>query len=145
MSVPKSSISPRLSARVFNLLLASLGTTLLIAPVALAQAGGAAATPPQPGLIEVLLRMVPLFIILFFVFYFLVIRPQERKLREQEALLSSLKKGETVVTTSGIIGRIGSLEEGHVVLELGGNAKLKVQSGYISQRFEKSKQKKAAN
>ena len=59
--------------------------------------------------------------------YFLIIRPQRKRQKEHEALLTSLNKGDEVVLTSGLLGKIVRLDEGYVVLNTGDNIELKFQ------------------
>ena len=66
------------------------------------------------------------------VFYFFMIRPQQKKQKEQKELLTNLKKGEMVVTIGGIHARIYSVEESTVVLELDKGVKLTVEKSAIS-------------
>ena len=65
---------------------------------------------------DAFLQMVPLVMILA-VFYFLLIRPQQQKAKEHEEYLKGLKRGETVVSSSGIYGRIVDLKDDEVTLE----------------------------
>jgi len=73
---------------------------------------------------------VPL-ILIFVVFYFLLIRPQQRKAKEHQQFLGSLKKGERVVTNGGIHGRITGLTDTIVTMEIAENIKIKVNRGSI--------------
>lgn len=91
---------------------------------ALADGGQAAA---QPSLIE---SMVPM-AILFIAIYFIMIRPQAKKAREHDDLLQSLKAGDEVVTSGGIIGRVKSVADEFVSLDLG-NSNIKVLKQHIS-------------
>jgi len=95
-------------------------------------AGGGAApadVPPQPGIGGML---VP-FIAMFLVVYFLMIRPQQKKMKEQQAMLSSLQTGDEVITVSGIIGRITGLTEKVVTLEISDGVKIKVLRSHVGQ------------
>jgi preprotein translocase subunit YajC len=94
------------------------------------------AVTPQPGFAEVFSKMMPMFAIVFLIFYFMVIKPQQTKLKTQEDLLKSLKKGDQVVTTGGIIARVASIEEDCVVLDISNNVKLKVEKLNIVKRKE---------
>ena len=60
------------------------------------------------------------------IMYLLVIRPQQKQAKETQTLLGSLKKGDDVVTSGGIIGRIHSVDEKVVTLDAGGGTKLRV-------------------
>ncbi len=97
------------------------------------------ALPPKPSFLSMILDLVPLFIMVFLVFYFLAIRPQEKKAREQAELLKSLKKGDQVVTTSGIIGKVHSLNPDFIVIESGSNCRIKVEREHIVKRFQQKK------
>lgn len=101
---------------------------ILIATVAIAQ--GAQPMPQQPTLANTLLRMLPMFLMVYGIFYFLVARPQQKKIVEHQELLKSLKKGDTVVTSGGIVGKVAVIEEGHVTLD-SVNCKLRVESGHV--------------
>lgn len=66
------------------------------------------------------------------VFYFFMIRPQQKKAKEQKALMGNLKKGDSVVTIGGIHAKVYSVEEAIVVLELDKGVKLTVEKSAIS-------------
>ena len=84
-----------------------------------------------PGGASGLASFVPL-ILIFVVFYFLLIRPQQRKAKLHQQFLGSLKKGERVVTNGGIHGRITGLTDTIVTMEIAENIKIKVNRGSIS-------------
>jgi len=92
-----------------------------------APGGGAQAQGPA-GMFQSLLPLV----IIFGIFYFLLIRPQQKKAKEHKAMLDNLKKGDKVITSGGIYGEIFSLTQDVVVLVIGDNVKVKVARGYIS-------------
>jgi preprotein translocase subunit YajC len=72
-----------------------------------------------------LLTFLPL-ILVFVVFYFFMIRPQMKKQKEMNNYRSSLKKGDKVVTTGGIYGRIYEVKDNYVTIDVGGDVRLKV-------------------
>ena len=76
----------------------------------------------QPGFLEM---MVP-FIFIFVVFYFLIIRPQGKKQKEQLGFIAALKRGDEVITASGILGRIEGLTEQYVTLEVAEGVRIKM-------------------
>jgi preprotein translocase subunit YajC len=76
-------------------------------------------------------QMVP-FVLIFVVFYFLLIRPQQKKQREQQDWLKSLKKGDEVFTSGGIIGKISGLTENTVTLEVQEKVRIKVLRSHIA-------------
>ncbi|MCS6837746.1 MAG: preprotein translocase subunit YajC [Bdellovibrionaceae bacterium] len=78
--------------------------------------------PQGPNIFEMLLP----FIFIFVIFYFLIIRPQSKRMKEQEAMLSKLQRGDAVVTQSGILGVIDAINDHIVTLEVASNTKIKV-------------------
>ena len=97
---------------------------------AYAQASGAA------GQSDTLLTFLPM-IAIFVVFYFLLIRPQQKKQKEARAMLDALEKGNEVVTAGGILGRIVKLDEQYVTVEVAPNTQMIVQRAAISQLLPK--------
>ncbi|HPC99287.1 MAG TPA: preprotein translocase subunit YajC [Bacteroidales bacterium] len=69
--------------------------------------------------------LMPL-ILVFVVFYFFMIRPQMKKQKELSNYRNSLKKGDKVVTTGGIYGRVAEVKDNVVILDVGGDVKLKI-------------------
>jgi len=72
-----------------------------------------------------LITFLPLLLV-FVVFYFFMIRPQMRKQKEMTNYRNSLKKGDKVITTGGIYGRIQEVKDNYVMMEVSGDIKLKV-------------------
>ncbi|WP_027369648.1 preprotein translocase subunit YajC [Desulfovermiculus halophilus] len=87
-------------------------------------AGGAGGQNP-------LVAFMPL-IILFVIFYFLLIRPQQKKAKEHKEMLNNLKRGDSVITGGGLYGRINAINEDVLTLDLGGGQEVKVNRGYIA-------------
>jgi preprotein translocase subunit YajC len=71
-------------------------------------------------------------IMIFVVFYFMLIRPQQKKQRELTDWLKSLKKGDEVVTTGGVIGKISGLTDNIVTLEVQEKVRMKFLRSHIS-------------
>ena len=67
-----------------------------------------------------LVQFMPI-ILMFVIFYFLLIRPQQKKQKELQAMIAGIKKGDKVVTTGGILGVVSSIQEDYVVLAVGGS------------------------
>ena len=80
-----------------------------------------------------LFMLIPMFAIM----YFLVIRTQQKRAKEQKELIAGLAKGDEVVTTGGVIGRISKLGESYVHIETGGNVELQIQRSAIVQVLPK--------
>ncbi|MDN5200710.1 preprotein translocase subunit YajC [Fulvivirgaceae bacterium BMA10] len=66
------------------------------------------------------------------IFYFFMLRPQQKKQKDQKNFLGSIKKGDVVVTVGGIHGKILTIEEDYVVLEVDKGAKIKFEKSSIS-------------
>jgi preprotein translocase subunit YajC len=77
------------------------------------------------------------------VFYFLLIRPQQKRMKEQQAMLSRLASGDEVVTTGGILGRIIEVNDTFVTLEIAEGVRIKVQKTQITQLMPKGTLKSA--
>ncbi|OIP43977.1 MAG: preprotein translocase subunit YajC [Deltaproteobacteria bacterium CG_4_10_14_3_um_filter_60_8] len=93
--------------------------------IAFAADAGAAAGP-QNGFMSFL----PL-ILIFVIFYFLLIRPQQKKAKDHQIFLANLKKGDQVVTSGGLHGEITGLTDTVVTLEIADNLRVKVARPYI--------------
>ena len=65
-----------------------------------------------------ILSFLPL-VLMFVVFYFLLIRPQQKRQREHAQMIKNLKKGDRVVTSGGIIGTVHTLQDDYLVLKVG--------------------------
>jgi preprotein translocase subunit YajC len=102
---------------------------VLISP-AYAQAAGAT---PQADTLLTFLPMVAIFV----VFYFLLIRPQQKKQKEARAMLEALEKGNEIVTAGGILGRIVKLDDQYATVEIAPNTSMVVQRAAISQLLPK--------
>ncbi len=84
----------------------------------------AAALSPGGGGAGSVATQLVFFAAIFAIFYFLLIRPQQKQKREREALLSAVKKGDRVVTTSGMHGTVVGLDEHTVTLKVSDQVKL---------------------
>jgi preprotein translocase subunit YajC len=90
-------------------------------------AGGASAG----GMMAQFQGMIPL-VFMFAIFYFLLIRPQQKKAKEHRALLEALKKGDQVVTAGGMHGKVSSLDDQVVTLEIAPGVNVKINKGFIA-------------
>ena len=81
-----------------------------------------------------LLGFLP-FIALIVVFYFFLIRPQMRRQKDTQNMLQSLRKGDRVTTTGGIIGTVVGLDDEKVVIKVVDGTKLEILKGFISQKM----------
>ena len=78
-----------------------------------------------------MLQLFPL-VLIFVVFYFLVIRPQQKRQREHRDMLDRLKKGDAVVTNGGLIGKVAALADDRLTLELADKVKVRVLRTHIA-------------
>jgi len=94
----------------------------------------AQATGGMPG--GDIMTFLPM-IAIFVVFYFLLIRPQQKRAKETKAMLAALQKGDEVVTAGGLVGRIAKLTDQYAAVEIAPNVEINVQRGAISQLLPK--------
>ncbi|THJ21631.1 MAG: preprotein translocase subunit YajC [Nitrospira sp. CG24E] len=90
-----------------------------------AGAGGASST------YSTILSLLP-FALIFVIFYFLVIMPQQKRTKQQKELREALKKGDKVVTASGIWGTVANLGKETVTLQIADTAKIRIQRDQIA-------------
>ena len=72
-------------------------------------------------------------LLVFVIFYFLMIRPQAKQQKKHKELVANLKKGDDVVTTAGIHGRVAGIAEGVVTLEVADNVRIKMDRTQVAQ------------
>ena len=109
---------------------------MFISP-AYAQAAGGASGADALGVI------LPL-ILIFLVFYFLLIRPQQKKMKEHKDMLSAVRRGDKVVTVGGIIGTITKVvSDDELQIEIADNVKVRVQRGTVASVLSKTEPAKA--
>jgi len=72
------------------------------------------------------------FIIIFFIFYFLVIRPQTKERKKHEEMINSLGKNDEVVTVGGIHGIVSNVKDKTIILKIDDNVKIEVDKSAIS-------------
>lgn len=90
-----------------------------------------AAVPDQT---QAMMSYIP-FVLIFAVFYFLVIRPQQKRLSEQDRMVKSLQKGDRVVTSSGIHGKVAKIDDsepGQLILEIADGVQIKIDRDNIA-------------
>ena len=76
-------------------------------------------------------------VLIFVVFYFLLIRPQQKRAKEHRAMVASLEKGNEVVTNGGVLGKITDVDDSFVTLQIAAEVSVKVQRPAISQMMPK--------
>ncbi len=101
---------------------------MFISPAYAQTAGGAA----EAGGFASLISFAPLLLI-FIVFYFLMIRPQQSRMKALQAAVAAVKKGDSVVTAGGIIGRVTKVEDAIVEVEIALNTRIRVVKATIAE------------
>jgi len=101
----------------------------VFATPAFAQAAGAAA--PDTG--SSLLSMLPIFIIMIGFMYFFVIRPQQLRTKQMKAMMDGMKRNDTVVLSSGLIGKITRIEDKEVMIEIATGVNVRVVKAMIAE------------
>lgn len=107
-------------------------------PDAYAQSAGAAGAGPLGQFTPFL--MMGVFIVIF---YFLLIRPQQKKAKEHQAMLAKLATGDEVVTAGGILGKVTDVGDSFVAVEVADGVRIKVQRLQITQLVPKGTLKSA--
>jgi preprotein translocase subunit YajC len=104
-------------------------TPAVPAGAATTAANGAQTATQQPGGI---MTFAPL-LLMFGVIYLLMIRPQQKKMKEQQSMIGALKHGDEIVTTSGILGKITGITDKVVTLEVADNVRVKMLKSQVAQ------------
>ena len=83
------------------------------------------------------MQPILMMLVMFAIFYFILIRPQVRKQKEHQSMLSRLGKGDEVITRGGVIGKItGVSDDGILVLELQEKVRVRVPRAYVEGKWE---------
>lgn len=85
---------------------------------------------------DAIMSFLPM-IAIFVIFYFLLIRPQQKRAKEHRNMLAVLQKGDEVMTNGGIVGKIVKTSEQYLTVEIAENVEIHVQRGAVSTRLEK--------
>ncbi|RUM93060.1 MAG: preprotein translocase subunit YajC [Thiothrix sp.] len=94
--------------------------------------------PPAGGGFEFLI-MIGIF---FAIMYFMIIRPQSKRAKEHKSLLESLSKGDEVVTTGGILGKVTALDENFITLKISAGVDVQIQRQAVTSVMPKGTMKK---
>jgi len=76
------------------------------------------------------------------IFYFMIIRPQQKRQRERQKMLDTMKKGDKIITSGGIYGTIAGIDEKHLLVQIADNVKVKVDRGSIASVLTESEPEK---
>ena len=124
------------------------GSAAAAAPAAASSASGVfgpAPTQPtgQPSFLGSLMELLPVLVVCYFIFYFMVVKPQDSSAKAHKALIESLTKGDEVITAGGMIGKVAGTEEGHVLVEIASGVKVKFETTSIKKRVGEDQKGKA--
>ncbi len=76
-------------------------------------------------------QIIPL-VFMFAIFYFLLIRPQQKKAKEHKALLDALKKGDSIITAGGVHGKVTAVDDTVATVEIATGVNIKITKSYIA-------------
>lgn len=125
-----SSAARRLS-RPAALSLASLATFAALTSAALAQAAPAAPTTGG-GAMDIFTSLMPI-LLLVVIFWLLIFRPQQKRMKQQREMLGAIRRGDTVVTSGGIIGKVTKAVDGEdLEVEIAPNTRVKIVRHMVS-------------
>ena len=88
--------------------------------------------PADGGMMAVIMQFLPI-VAIFILFYFLLIRPQQKRAKEHAAAIAAVKRGDTVVLSSGMIGKVTRVEEAEVNVEIAPSVNVRVVKGMIAE------------
>lgn len=103
----------------------------------LIQTLAAAGAAPTGGATGILIGIAP-WLLIFVIFYMLMIRPQQKRVKEHQATIAAVKKGDEVITGGGIRGRVTKVMDEDVEVEIGQNVKVRIVKSTLSHVVTKS-------
>jgi preprotein translocase subunit YajC len=98
---------------------------------------------PATGAQDPILGLLP-FVVIFVLFYFMLIRPQMKRAKEQKKMIEALQKGDEVITAGGLLGKITKVGEQYVSIEIADNVTIQVQKQTVQTLLPKGTIKSAA-
>ena len=96
-----------------------------------------AAPAESSGTAQILMGIMP-WLLIFVIFYFLMIRPQQRRAKQHQATLAAIKKGDQVITGGGIRGKVTKVTEDEAEVEIANNVRIRVIKSTISHVLDPS-------
>jgi preprotein translocase subunit YajC len=73
------------------------------------------------------------FVLIFVIFYFLLIRPQTRRMKQHQSMIAAVKRNDIVVTSGGLVGKVTKVDEAEIEVELAPNVRVRVIKGMLSE------------
>jgi len=86
-----------------------------------------------PGIFDMLNSLIVPTMLIIGIMYFLMIRPQQKRLKEHRDMVASIRRGDTVVTSGGIIGKVAKVDENELQVEIADGVKIKVVRSTVSE------------
>ena len=111
-------------------MMVSVSVPMFFATPAMAQTTAAAGAASVGGAAS-LLEFLPI-VALMVLFYFLMIRPQQQRMKQHQAMVSAVKRGDTVVLNSGVVGKVTRVEDAEATVEIAQGVNVKVVKSMIS-------------
>ena len=105
----------------------------MFATPAFAQTPDAAAASGLQGFLAGPMGSLPMLVLMFGLFYFILIRPQQRRMKQHQKMVAELKRNDTVVLNSGVIGKVVRVEEKEIGLEIAQGVSIKVVRSMIAE------------
>jgi len=92
-----------------------------------------AQTSATPGVNDIFGMMLPLLLIMV-VFYFLLIRPQQRKMRDHQQMVKNVRRGDTVVTSGGLVGKVAKVvDDNELMVDIAENVQVRIMKNALSE------------
>ena len=95
-------------------------------------ANPASGAAPEGGLLAILVNFAP-FIVVFILFYFLLIRPQQRRAKAHAESVSAIRRGDTVVLSNGMIGKVTRVEDQEAMVEISQGVNVRVLKNMVAE------------
>ena len=93
---------------------------------------------------NMLVSLLP-FILIFVIMYFLILRPQQNRQRQHKELVANLRRGDTIVTSGGLIGKVAKVDENELQVELAEGVRVRVVRGMVAEVRAKGEPVKEAS
>jgi len=94
---------------------------------------GSAYAQAAPGAFDMLNSLIVPTMLIIGIMYFLMIRPQQKRLKEHRAMIAAIRRGDTIVTSGGIIGKVTKAEDQELQVEIADGVKVKVLRSTVSE------------
>jgi len=98
----------------------------------------------EGGMMAMLVQLAP-FLLIFVLFYFLMIRPQQRRIKEHQQMIANIKRGDTVVLSNGMVGKVTRVEDAEAMVEISQGVAVPVVKSMISEVRAKGEPAKVAD